>query len=239
MIDTLKQNLPGSATFDENKKVTKPQDLVRFYEIIIQNLSEIPNLPGVEEDASLGHEVEVETLAYKAFRCFYVAQTYAVGKKWPEALALYEKVEKYIQAALSGYKEMKGDQAKRFKDDLARLQSLEQQVNSAKYECQASSILNMGDLTDQMSAVSVRDIAKKPLIERLDEYVDDPGLRSKKPNLVSFPPDFQPVPCKPLYFDLALNHVEFPDLEHKLEQQKQQKKGITGMVSGWFSWGKK
>ena len=54
-----------------------------------------------------------------------------------------------------------------------------------------------------------------PLCDRLDEYVEDAGLTSKKPSLVHFPPEFQPVPAKPLFFDLALSQVEFPPLDEK------------------------
>ena len=74
-----------------------------------------------------------------------------------------------------------------------------------------------------------------PLSDRLDDYVDDPSLLSKKPNLVPFPPDFEPIPAKPLFFDLALSHVEFPSLDDKLEQKKQGG-GITGLVKGWGGW---
>lgn len=75
----------------------------------------------------------------------------------------------------------------------------------------------------------------QPLVERLEVYSEDSSVAGKKAKLVHFPPDFQPVPCRPLFFDLALNHVEMPSLEHKLEQKKAGG-GITGMVKGWF-WG--
>lgn len=31
--------------------------------------------------------------------------------------------------------------------------------------------------------------------------------------IVPFPPDYKPAPCKPYFFDLALSHVTFPELE--------------------------
>lgn len=78
----------------------------------------------------------------------------------------------------------------------------------------------------------------QPLIERLNDYVEDPSLTSKKPNLVTFPPDFEPVPAKPLFFDLALSLVQFPSLEDRIEQ-KQQASGISGYLKGWLWGGKK
>lgn len=75
----------------------------------------------------------------------------------------------------------------------------------------------------------------QPLLDRLDDYIEDKSLTTKKPNLAKFPPDFEPIPCRPLFFDLALNHVDFPSLDDKMEQKKAAG-GLTGMVKGWL-WG--
>jgi len=72
----------------------------------------------------------------------------------------------------------------------------------------------------------------------LYEYVEDPMLASKRLNLTKFPPDFEPIPSKPLFFDLALNLVQFPSLEDKVEQ-KPQAGGITNYFKGWLWGGKK
>lgn len=47
---------------------------------------------------------------------------------------------------------------------------------------------------------------KAPLVERLDEYDNDVDLK----NLVTYPPTLQPIPVKPLFFDLAWNYIEYP-----------------------------
>ncbi|KAJ8941473.1 hypothetical protein NQ318_015952 [Aromia moschata] len=62
------------------------------------------------------------------------------------------------------------------------------------------------------------------------------------PILLLLPPPMEPIPAKPLFYDLALNFVEFPDLSEKLEgtQPKQkQGAGISGFVKGLWGWGKK
>ena len=75
----------------------------------------------------------------------------------------------------------------------------------------------------------------QPLSERLDHYQEDTSLNSKRPNLTLFPPDFEPIPCKPLFFDVALSLVDYPPLDDRLEQKKQGG-GLTGLVKGWL-WG--
>jgi signal recognition particle subunit SRP68 len=47
---------------------------------------------------------------------------------------------------------------------------------------------------------------KAPIVERLDEYDDNLDLK----NLVTYPPKVQPIPVKPLFFDLAWNYIEYP-----------------------------
>lgn len=97
------------------------------------------------------------------------------------------------------------------------------------------------------------------MVDRLDTYFEDLSITNKnRLNLVTLPPPFKPIPCKPVLFDLALNHLTFPSLDDKVQskrsvptsnsgdrgqtqqQQQQQQAGLTGFVKGLFSWsGKK
>jgi len=49
-------------------KKAKPQELARFYEMVLSNLQEMATLPGLEGDAALRKEVNGKTSLYKAFR---------------------------------------------------------------------------------------------------------------------------------------------------------------------------
>jgi signal recognition particle subunit SRP68 len=80
----------------------------------------------------------------------------------------------------------------------------------------------------------------QPLYERLGEYREDTSLISRTPNVYKLPPEMRPIPCKPLFFDLAFNFVEFPSLENKIEAAAGGKKGgagLTGFVKGLWGWG--
>jgi signal recognition particle subunit SRP68 len=59
-----------------------------------------------------------------------------------------------------------------------------------------------------ISAVQKADQSRwrPPIVERLDEYDEDIDLK----NLVTYPPRLQPIPVKPLFFDLAWNYIEYP-----------------------------
>ena len=89
------------------------------------------------------------------------------------------------------------------------------------------------------------------LIDRLETYFEDASLTNKnRLNIVSLPPPLKPIPCKPVLFDLALNHLTFPSLDEKVQSkrptasattdnrlgQQQQQAGLSGFVKGLFSW---
>jgi len=79
----------------------------------------------------------------------------------------------------------------------------------------------------------------QPIAERLEQYLpEDPSISAKNVTLIKSPPDMQPIPCKPLFYDLAGNHVLLPDLRHKLETQEK-KGGISGYLKTWWGGGKK
>uniref|UniRef100_A0A6Q2XQP4 Signal recognition particle subunit SRP68 n=1 Tax=Esox lucius TaxID=8010 RepID=A0A6Q2XQP4_ESOLU len=208
---------------DENKRGPRPQDLIRLYDIILQSLTELSSLQGLEEDHTFQKEVALKMLVYKAYRCFFIAQSYVLVKKWSEALVLYERVLKYAKEVQSKAKSLNNSLK-----DLPDVQELITEVNAEKYSLQAAAILDTEDTPEAPTQ-------QNPLCERLETFHLDPALVGKQPNLVQFPPDFQPIPCKPLFFDLALNHVAFPPLDDKVEQKG--KGGLTGYIKGIFGFG--
>ena len=68
MIDSMKKVLSGESPQQKGKKPIKPNDLVRLYENILQNLKDIPCLPGLEDDLEFHHETEAKVTFYKAAR---------------------------------------------------------------------------------------------------------------------------------------------------------------------------
>ena len=96
---------------DSKQKPVKPNDLVRLYETIIQNLNELPQLAGLEEDVEFAQEIEAKVVYFKAWRCCYIAQAFLLAQKWPEAMALFERATVHAKKAqkdslLQGIKEL-------------------------------------------------------------------------------------------------------------------------------------
>jgi len=60
------------------------------------------------------------------------------------------------------------------------------------------------------------------------------------PHLVDFPPALQAIPAKPLFFDIAFNHMDYNHdaIAERSGRPKAQNEGSSG---GWFGsiWGRK
>lgn len=76
---------------DAARKAVRPQNLTRLYEIIAQNVVELQQLGGLESDAAYQKEIQTLSVAFRAFRSYYIAMTLVSLFRWKEAVALYER----------------------------------------------------------------------------------------------------------------------------------------------------
>ncbi|XP_046606206.1 signal recognition particle subunit SRP68 isoform X2 [Neodiprion virginianus] len=225
---TLERNLALIKIAQESEKA-KPQDIVRLYEAALHNLVEISQL---QEDEDYQKEQDTKTKGYRAFRCFYMAQSLANLHRWREAMALYQRSSQHAKDALRNPFVLPEE----LKNDLQKLETL---IEGAQYAAHAHSVLEEDQEEEPGTSKQTR--SKKPLYERLHEYREDPSLLTKQPNVYKLPPSMRSIPCKPLFFDLAFNLAEFPDLSDKLGDQgkKAGQAGLTGFVKGLWGWGNK
>lgn len=222
-------NQQRTQTQSEGKRV-RPQDLARLYEIILQNVTEMQLISGMEEDAQYQSEVANLALTFKAFRCYYIALTLIDMKKWKEAVALYERASNYVNDAL------KGRSCAEFQLQ-SELKKMVSSIDGSKFSAHAYSVLE-DDNSEDASGVSTKSQkTTKPLYERLSQYKEDQSLHTRAPNVFKLTPDMEPIPCKPLFFDLAMNYLELPSLEDKLESPGKKGASITGFVKGFLGWG--
>ena len=63
LLASMKAQLEGKAKAEEGKKTVKAQDIVRMYENMIQNLLEVPTLPGLEEDEELAASTKAKVIS--------------------------------------------------------------------------------------------------------------------------------------------------------------------------------
>ncbi|KAI8140843.1 hypothetical protein BJV82DRAFT_621351 [Fennellomyces sp. T-0311] len=236
---SVQRNVQLVAQVNESQR--KPQESVRLHDDILKYLESIREMLSLEEHEShLDWELGVLTYYYRGCRCLYVAKSYADLNRIPEAIALYRVAQTYIAQAKQQLVQgdgFAGDSVLTVsEDDLAKL---EQELRNNAWKTQAAWYLkhgntDEGELASQIGQLKLDDEKKVPLLDQLDVYPASlTADGSNAPNLIEFPPRFEPAVGKPFFFDLAANHVNYP----KALDERGDKP--SGLFSKFFGFGGK
>jgi len=220
LVASLKDKL---ATPVEGEKPVRPDDVARLYETLTANMDELLELSDKTPTAVKLHEAR--SYSYRAWRCFYLAESYALALKAAEADALYEHVMSLHADALAAFQQCSDvDKA----EDVKALGHLKTECFKRRCLARASFALSDSSISDSVKqlnlAKSAKTAASTPLVFRMDTYQTMPA--GIQPTLVDFPPVVEPTPCKPLLLDLAFNSIDYPDVSARAK-----KKGAS-----WGSW---
>ncbi|CAO3563746.1 unnamed protein product [Mortierella alpina] len=235
------------ATTDRNEDV-QYQNLVKAYDNVVQNLAAIQELPGVAADVKLSAEVENKVLYYKGWRCFFTATAYSKLSRHVEAIALFDRAQAYATQIRSGLGRSTGSESDvdSFNVTEKELQEMEGKIRGRKCQVHAAWYLENGEdsIEEKITSMSLdeKSLDEPALIKRLDTYPTSITSKANPtvPHLVDFPPALQPIPAKPLFFDIAFNHMDYNHdaLAERSGRPKQQNESAAG---GWFGsiWGRK
>ncbi|XP_021592487.1 signal recognition particle subunit SRP68 isoform X2 [Manihot esculenta] len=224
---------------DKNEKVTRPEELVRLYDLLLQNTSDLSDLVSSgrdtkHEEVAFSEECAVRNLAFRAQRCFYVAKSYSLAGKRTEAYALYCRARSLAENALQKFQSLNNSDEMMMKE----LKTLYNDCRSNSCIEHASGILEEEKapekLSEKVSAISLSGGDKKVekfLLEKLDAYESAVGNANVKapPRIEVFPPAFQSISRNPIILDLAYNYIDFPSLENRM---KKDKKGFISRLWG-------
>ena len=70
-----------------------------------QHVTDLGDVLGAEDLTSQKH-IAALTLAFKSFRCFYLAESYITMKKWPEAIGLLDRSSEHVTQSLEQYRSL-------------------------------------------------------------------------------------------------------------------------------------
>ncbi|KAK1277065.1 hypothetical protein QJS04_geneDACA003545 [Acorus gramineus] len=215
---------------DKGDKATKPEELVRLYDLLIQNTNDLTDLVSSgrernEEEVDFAEEYILKGLIFRAERCFYLAKSYSAAGKRAEAYALYLHARSLADNSLQKLQASKSP-------DLVSIQEMKTLSNS----CRSNSCIEHATgiieeekapekLSKGVSTISLTDVAKQPdkfLLEKLDVYESALSEENSKriARIAPFPPAFQSVPCNPIVLDIVFSSIEFPSLEHRVKKSK-------------------
>lgn len=218
---------PGES--EEGGKTTKPDELVGIYEKLINVMSDMLELPGVDDNEVESSFYSARLLTFKALRCMYMGEAFRAQNSWPQAYVLYERAAQLANAAI---KRHTGDAAPQ-DESMATVQS----ADVERLKAATTRIDGLRPLVHAEALLQSKKLTEPPHKERTGTLVDAVESYARPSNLAPFPPHFQPVPCKPILFDLVDREFEFPmaALEAKGQQKSAWGWGLGARVaSGIF-----
>jgi len=213
------------------KKKHHPDDMVRMYETLLHGRAEIDRLIGPHRTPEEAKLAAGELTLYKASRCYWLAQSFVAVPKWDQALALFERALQHHAKAKSDFAALPNPPA----HNIEILAKLEKEITTHRSRARAKAFLekltqtktnndlnnnNSNNNNDNINNTSKSDNTDKKsssLIAGLDTY--DASFLAEK-HLIDFPPKLEPIPVKPLLFDLAIRDLTFPNLEARKNPRK-------------------
>ena len=76
-------------------------------QFLFQHVSDLGEIPGIAEDLAHQKENTARTFAFKAFRCYHLAESYVVLKKWAESMSLFDRALEHVTQTLEQFREIK------------------------------------------------------------------------------------------------------------------------------------
>ena len=190
------------------------------------------------DDDVLALKYSVEEIICRTKRAYSMSECYVLDKRWDEAntlLSLADALLNRVYNRVDDYKSIaEGDSP--VVELQHRVDALESCINGAKLRLPAVHFLssNASPSSDEASVVF------QSLLQNKNKWIDAPEKSSPYGPITvqSIPPAFTPIPCKPVFFDVALNYMEFPDLDDTSKKSHAASSaGIVGAAQNFFgSW---
>ena len=182
-------------------KVICPSDIVRLYDILVQNVVDVLALPGIEDHEELGGKYEALMSLYRAARMYWKAEAFSRANQYIEATACLMEGEKFISDTYS--------LSRKAGLDTTECEELSTKLRARKCIAQGSSYLMHHKRGEQLAGEAAKmtlegDKSEQKVVECINDYVDCEAL-------IGIPLDLQSIPCKPLFYDVAEHFVQEVD----------------------------
>jgi hypothetical protein len=182
-------------------------DCARTLESLLSYVSEVREMDTIQMDMSrtLTAELTTKWWLYKAYRCMYLAHFYSDSMKTAEAQGLLSRSREEIEFAQKSLQECAVEDSE-VKEDRILMENLKWKLLSKQAVFRASRYVD-SEQSPLRCPFSSEDLSKLHLID--------------------IPPTFEPIPGKPILFDLAGGEIIAPSLSQFYEKGQ----GISGFFS--------
>jgi signal recognition particle subunit SRP68 len=208
------------------------RDVVRIYDTILQSTKQLVELPGVHNDEELHSALTIVDNYFKLQRTNVIAKTYGICGNKNEALALYKRSLSYFETDVVSINiELPGS--------IVSQADIDSALGQTRFEfARAHALANLNDQASSTTTKKVKGVDNDNTV--INSLFDYPGGEPEQvvKRLVDFNYKLQPVPVKPVFFDIAYNYIDYNEQEKakvmqqdepRQQQQQQQKKGFLGL----------
>jgi signal recognition particle subunit SRP68 len=201
---------------------------VHVYDALLQHNRTLLQLPRPEDsdEDEFSLQAQANSLRLRALKCYHMAMHYFLQRKqYAHSVALVQQSQTLAKRALEEIAACDDDMP-HHTEYMEELEQLESKLEGAPAGVQAALFLSTCSSHVQKT--------NRPLLLRLDEA--DAGTV-----LADVPPAIMPMPCKPIFYDLAydvaVDSTESTDAIQKYieDHTVQPKSSSVGGLLGWFS----
>ncbi|KAI1881193.1 hypothetical protein JX265_000019 [Neoarthrinium moseri] len=221
------------------RKIARLKEKVVLYDATLQSLDSIKELPGVAADEDLQEQLDATYKYFHALKCLSIARSHSLAENSVNALALTRHAFNESQKSAAFFSKQMSTSIDGAPLNIEiRDTDIEFLTNLLKGELQrCRALVEIDNLRAKKDSSGIKSTA--PLVQRLYEY---PTEGADLENLVTYPPKLEPIPVKPLFFDVAWNYIDYPGqtpvASTKAEVSQQKSDEGTPKKKGWFGFGR-
>ncbi|KAK8217284.1 signal recognition particle subunit srp68 [Zalaria obscura] len=231
------------------RKLARLRERVVLYDATIQSIDTIKELRGAMRDEAFVAELEGKRAYFQALRCLNIAHSHTLLSNHLNALALLSRATSLISQTLSSLPSTSASATSPPTLEISYPQATALQSHLEAETNKHRALVDLYKFHANASIAAAKNMGSAaPIVQRLDEY-PTPGVQVDLNNLVTYPPKLEPVPVKPLFFDVAWNYIDYPGRAKKaVEEQVQvedvrEKEEVNGVEEqpkkrGWFGFGR-
>ncbi|KAI2465084.1 Cupredoxin [Annulohypoxylon bovei var. microspora] len=219
------------------RKISRLKDKIVLYDSTLQSIDSIKELPGVAADEGLLEQLNATAKYFYALKSLSIARSHSLTNQSLNALVLTKHAFDEGQQSAAFFSKH-GISSSENSPRNIEIRQLDIQFlhNLLKGELQRCRAIVEIDNLRQKATNTTPPAARIPLVQRLFEYPAE-GVDLKR--LVDFPPKVDPIPVKPLFFDVAWNYIDYPGKapaaapepeERPAQSAQPQKKGWFGLM---------
>mmetsp|Transcript_27523 Transcript_27523/g.72366 ORF Transcript_27523/g.72366 Transcript_27523/m.72366 type:complete len:631 (+) Transcript_27523:154-2046(+) len=237
---TIARTIRLAETSADGSAVT---NVARLYDAAVQYLEQMAEIDAGKEHAGFSKRIAARKYIFRGYRCSLLADGHLAEGRVRETVALLDRSDEMVGLAQAELSECGGEETP---TDLAQLKTLREGLRRDRCRLRARAfVLQTPEAAAAFAAAQGTAIPDATLRDNLESFEMGTEVARGVVPLTHFPPQFEAVPPKPLFFDLASSSIEF-DFDALNERAKAPEAGsalgavagaVAGGIGNLFGWG--